>query len=58
MPTVRVEPLFWLMPIKMLSKSKVRAMLKANEVYANAFGRDPEFAKFYRSLDAYRSSFL
>lgn len=30
---------------------------KANEVYANAFGRDPEFAKFYRSLDAYRSSF-
>lgn len=30
---------------------------KANEVYADAFGRDPEFAKFYRSLDAYRTSF-
>jgi modulator of FtsH protease HflC len=26
-------------------------------VYADAFGRDPQFAKFYRSLDAYRSSF-
>ncbi len=30
---------------------------KANEIYANAFSKDPEFAKFYRSLDAYRSSF-
>lgn len=30
---------------------------KANEIYANAFNKDPEFAKFYRSLDAYRSSF-
>ncbi len=30
---------------------------KANETYAKAFGKDPEFAKFYRSLDAYRSSF-
>jgi membrane protease subunit HflC len=29
----------------------------ANETYAKAFGKDPEFAKFYRSLDAYRSSF-
>lgn len=30
---------------------------KANETYAKAFGRDPEFAKFYRSLDAYKGSF-
>ncbi|MCD8339109.1 MAG: protease modulator HflC [Burkholderiales bacterium] len=30
---------------------------RANEVYADAFGKDPEFAKFYRSIDAYRSSF-
>lgn len=29
----------------------------ANEIYAKAFGKDPEFAKFYRSLDAYRQSF-
>ena len=26
-------------------------------VYASAFGRDPQFAQFYRSLDAYKSSF-
>ena len=24
---------------------------------ADAFGRDPQFAQFYRSLEAYRSSF-
>jgi len=30
---------------------------KANETYAKAFGKDPEFAKFYRSLDAYKGSF-
>jgi membrane protease subunit HflC len=30
---------------------------KASALYAEAFGRDPQFAQFYRSLDAYRSSF-
>ena len=30
---------------------------QANELYAKAFSKDPEFAKFYRSLDAYRQSF-
>jgi membrane protease subunit HflC len=30
---------------------------KAAEVYAKAYGSDREFYKFYRSLDAYRSSF-
>lgn len=30
---------------------------KATEIYAKAFGRNPEFYAFYRSLDAYRSSF-
>ncbi|WP_373216216.1 protease modulator HflC [Parasutterella excrementihominis] len=30
---------------------------QANELYAKAFRKDPEFAKFYRSLDAYRQSF-
>jgi membrane protease subunit HflC len=30
---------------------------KASQVYAEAFGQNPEFFKFYRSLEAYRSSF-
>ncbi|MBK7616050.1 MAG: protease modulator HflC [Vitreoscilla sp.] len=29
----------------------------ASAMYASAFGRDPQFAQFYRSLDAYRASF-
>lgn len=29
----------------------------ASRVYADAFGRDPQFAQFYRSLEAYKSSF-
>jgi len=30
---------------------------KASAIYADAFGRDPQFAEFYRSLEAYRASF-
>ena len=30
---------------------------KASATFADAFGRDPQFAQFYRSLGAYRSSF-
>ena len=30
---------------------------EAAKVYADAFGRDPQFAQFYRSLEAYKSSF-
>ena len=30
---------------------------KATALYAEAFGRDPQFAQFYQSLQAYRSSF-
>lgn len=30
---------------------------KASALYADAFGRDPSFAQFYRSLEAYRASF-
>ncbi len=30
---------------------------KASQIYAQAFGQNPEFYRFYRSLDAYRSSF-
>lgn len=29
----------------------------ASQVYAQAFGQNPEFYKFYRSLEAYRASF-
>jgi membrane protease subunit HflC len=29
----------------------------ASSQYAEAFGRDPQFANFYRSLEAYRASF-
>ena len=30
---------------------------KASAIYADAFGKDPQFAQFYRSLEAYRSTF-
>ena len=30
---------------------------KASALFADAFGRDPQFAQFYRSLGAYRSAF-
>lgn len=30
---------------------------KASQIYADAFNQDPEFFKFYRSLEAYRASF-
>ena len=30
---------------------------KASQIYASAFGKNPEFFKFYRSLEAYRSTF-
>lgn len=30
---------------------------RASKLYAESFGRDPQFAQFYRSLDAYRASF-
>lgn len=38
-------------------KIKGQADAKASTLYAEAFGRDPQFARFYRSLDAYRASF-
>ena len=30
---------------------------KSSALYAEAFGRDPQFAQFYRSLEAYRATF-
>ena len=38
-------------------KIKGEGDAKASSIFADAFGKDPQFAQFYRSLDAYRSSF-
>lgn len=38
-------------------KIKGEGDAQASALYASAFGRDPQFAKFYRSLEAYRGSF-
>ncbi|HRH87109.1 MAG TPA: protease modulator HflC [Rubrivivax sp.] len=38
-------------------KVKGEGDAKANALYAESFGRDPAFARFYRSLEAYRTSF-
>ena len=38
-------------------KVKGEGDAKASSIFAESFGRDPQFAGFYRSLDAYRSSF-
>src|SRR5690606_28417095 len=36
---------------------KGRGDAEATSIYAAAFGKNPEFASFYRSLEAYRASF-
>ena len=38
-------------------KIKGEGDAEAARIYADAFGKDPQFAQFYRSLDAYKSSF-
>jgi modulator of FtsH protease HflC len=38
-------------------KIKGEGDAKASALYGSAFGRDPQFAQFYRSLEAYRQSF-
>ncbi|HEX7441408.1 MAG TPA: protease modulator HflC, partial [Caldimonas sp.] len=38
-------------------KVKGEGDAKASALFADAFGRDPQFAVFYRSLEAYRASF-
>jgi len=38
-------------------KIKGEGDAKSSALYADAFGRDPQFAQFYRSLEAYRASF-
>jgi modulator of FtsH protease HflC len=38
------------------AKTRGEGDAKAAEIYAGAYGRDPEFYAFYRSLEAYRDS--
>jgi len=38
------------------SKTRGEGDAKAAEIYASAYGRDPEFYAFYRSLEAYREA--
>ena len=38
-------------------KVKGEGDAKASSMYAEAFGRDPQFAQFYRSLEAYKVTF-
>jgi membrane protease subunit HflC len=38
-------------------KVKGEGDARASILYADSFGRDPQFAQFYRSLEAYRTSF-
>ena len=38
-------------------KIKGEGDAKASMLYAESFGRDPQFAQFYRSLEAYRATF-
>ncbi len=38
-------------------KTKGEGDAKASALYADSFGRDPQFAQFYRSLEAYRATF-
>ncbi|QDL54725.1 protease modulator HflC [Rhodoferax aquaticus] len=38
-------------------KIKGEGDAEASRIYGDAFGRDPQFAQFYRSLEAYKASF-
>ena len=38
-------------------KTRGEGDAQALEIYAAAYGRDPEFYSFYRSLEAYRDAF-
>ena len=44
-------------PTAMRRRSRARATPRASATFAEAFGKDPQFAQFYRSLEAYRASF-
>jgi membrane protease subunit HflC len=38
-------------------KVKGEGDARASAIFAESFGKDPQFAEFYRSLEAYRASF-
>jgi membrane protease subunit HflC len=38
-------------------KIKGEGDAKASQIYAQSFGKNPEFYKFYRSMEAYRATF-
>ena len=38
-------------------KAKGEGDARASQIYAEAFGRDPQFAQFWRSMEAYRNTF-
>ncbi|MFX5602907.1 hypothetical protein ABTD90_20385, partial [Acinetobacter baumannii] len=38
-------------------KIKGEGDARASQIYADAFGRDPQFAQFWRSMDSYRNTF-
>jgi membrane protease subunit HflC len=38
-------------------KIKGEGDAEATRVYAESFGKDPQFAQFYRSLEAYKTTF-
>ena len=42
---------------KQAQKTKGEGDAKASAIYAQAYGANPEFYAFYRSLEAYKSTF-
>ncbi len=50
--------LFWQMPIGMHEMIRGEGDAQATEIYAAAYTQDEEFYSFYRSLDAYKNSFI
>ena len=40
-----------------LFKHRGEGDAKASQIYADAFGKDPQFAQFWRSMEAYRNTF-
>ena len=57
-PPVPVEKMVLNLNLDMISRlDKGEGDAKASQLYAGAFGQDPQFAQFYRSLEAYRATF-
>src|SRR2546427_8120653 len=59
---IRRPPRSTLFPYTTLFRSDAQKIkgegdAEAARTYAEAFGKDPQFAQFYRSLEAYKASF-